>query len=75
MVAGAVLLVRDGGSKEVARVTADASGLFRLSLPAGDYTLEPQPVEGLMGTAQPMPFTVADGTVTWLDVAYDTGIR
>ena len=41
----------------------------------GDYTLEPQPVEGLMGTAQPMPFTVADGAVTWLDVAYDTGIR
>jgi len=75
MVAGAVLLVRDGTGKEVARVATDGSGLFRFSLPAGDYTLEPQPVEGLMGTAQPMPFTVTDGVVTWLDVAYDTGIR
>ena len=75
MVAGAVLLVRDGGGAEVARVTTDASGLFRFSLQPGDYTLEPQPVEGLMGTAQPMPFTVTEGTLTWLDVAYDTGIR
>ena len=75
MVAGAVLIVRDGTGKEFARVATDQSGLFRFSLPAGDYTLEPQPVEGLMGTAAPMPFTVADGAVTWLDVAYDTGIR
>jgi hypothetical protein len=75
MVSGAVLIARDGGGKEVTRITTDASGLFRFSLPAGDYTLEPQPVQGLMGTAQPMPFTVSDGAVTWLDVAYDTGIR
>jgi hypothetical protein len=75
MVAGAVLVFRDGSGKEVASYTTDGSGLFRLGLPAGEYTLEPQPVEGLMGTAQPMPFTVADGVVTWLDVAYDTGIR
>jgi hypothetical protein len=74
MVAGAVLIVRDGAGKEIARVTTDASGLFRFALAAGEYTLEPQPVEGLMGTAQPMPFTVTDG-ITWLDVAYDTGIR
>ncbi len=74
-VEGAVLIVSDGGGNEVARVTTDASGLFRFSMPAGDYTLGPEPVEGLMGTAQPMPFTVANGTVTWLDVAYDTGIR
>ncbi len=75
MVAGAVLSVVDGSGKEVATVTTDASGLFRFDLAAGDYTLEPKPVEGLMGTAQPMPFSVADGELTWLDVAYDTGIR
>ncbi|MHB8891153.1 MAG: hypothetical protein ACYC65_03820 [Candidatus Limnocylindrales bacterium] len=75
MVAGAVLLVRDGADKEIARLTTDGSGLFRLGLEAGDYTLEPQPVEGLMGTAAPMPFTVGDGGLTWLDVGYDTGIR
>jgi hypothetical protein len=75
MVAGAVLVIRDGTGKEVARRTTDASGLFRFNLPAGDYTLEPQPVQGVMGTAQPMPFAVADGALTWLDVSYDTGIR
>lgn len=73
-VAGAVLLVHDGSGKEVALVTTNGSGLFRFDLAVGEYTLEPQPVEGLMGTAQPMPFTVTDG-VTWLDVSYDTGIR
>ena len=75
MVAGAVLVVRTGSGAEIARLTTDGSGLFRLGLEAGDYTLEPQPVEGLMGTAAPMPFTVGDGGLAWLDVGYDTGIR
>ncbi len=63
------------GGAEVARFTTDATGLFRLGLLPGDYTLVPQPVEGLMGTAAPMPFTVTDGDETFLDVGYDTGIR
>ena len=74
-VEGAALVVTDAGGSEVARVTTDASGLFGLSLQPGDYTLTPQPVEGLMGTAAPMPFTVVDGAPAFLDVAYDTGIR
>lgn len=74
-VAGALLLVRGAGGTELARFTTDASGLFRIGLEPGDYTLEPQPVEGLMGTAAPMTFTVAKGSETFLDVSYDTGIR
>jgi len=74
-VAGAVLIVRGAGDTEVARVTTDASGLYRIGLQPGDYTLEPQPVEGLMGTAAPIPFTVSERSETFLDVAYDTGIR
>ena len=74
-VAGAVLVVRGAGGAEVARFTTDATGLFRIGLQPGDYKLEPQPVEGLMGTASPVPFTVTDGSETFLDVAYDTGIR
>jgi hypothetical protein len=74
-VAGAVLVVTGAGGAEVARVTTDASGLFRVGLQPGDYTLVPQSVEGLMGTAAPMPFTVSDGSETFLDVSYDTGIR
>ena len=75
MVAGAVLVITDAGGSEVLRVTTDASGLFGVAIKPGDYTLTPQRVEGLMGTAAPMPFTVTDGDATFLDVAYDTGIR
>jgi hypothetical protein len=74
-VAGAVLVVTGAGGTEVARVTADADGLFRVDLQPGDYTLVPQPSEGLLGTAQPVPFTVAQGSPTFLEIDYDTGIR
>jgi hypothetical protein len=74
-VASAVLFVKGADGTEVARATTDASGLFRLALQPGAYTLEPQPVVGLMGTAAPLPFTVVVGAETFLDVAYDTGMR
>jgi Carboxypeptidase regulatory-like domain len=74
-VGGAVLVATGAGGVEVARVTTDASGQFRTGLQPGSYTLEPQPVQGLMGTAAPMPFTVTDGAETFLAVGYDTGIR
>jgi hypothetical protein len=74
-VAGAVLVVKGAGGVEVARYTTDATGQFRIGLLPGDYTLEAQPVEGLMGTPAAMPFTVLDGSETFLDVHYDTGIR
>jgi hypothetical protein len=38
-VGGAVLVVTGAGGVEVARVTTDASGLFRIGLQAGRYTL------------------------------------
>ena len=75
MVAGAVLVITGSGGAETARVTTDTSGLFAIALPAGSYTLTPQPVGGLMGTAAPTPFTVADGQEAFLEVSYDTGIR
>ena len=75
IVAGAVLLVTGPGGAEVAKATTDATGAFRVGLGPGDYVLVPQPVEGLMGTAAAAPFTVVDGSLTPLDVSYDTGIR
>jgi hypothetical protein len=74
-VAGAILVVQGGDGHEVTRVTTDTGGLFRISLAPGDYTLVPQPVQGLMGTARPMPFSVQAGEPTALEVSYDTGIR
>jgi hypothetical protein len=74
-VAGAVLVVQDAGGKDVARFTTDASGLFRIALPAGSYTLVAQPVEGLMGTPGPQPVKVVMGQLEIIAVGYDTGIR
>ncbi len=75
-VAGAVLAVRSSaGGAEVARVTTDGSGFYRLALAPGDYTLEPQKVDGLMGTAPASKFTVQAGKLSIVPVSYDTGIR
>jgi hypothetical protein len=74
-VAGAVLLVRDGSGKEVARATTAADGTFFVALAPGGYVMEPQAVTGLLGTAGPQGVTVNDGVASNLDVAYDTGIR
>lgn len=74
-VAGAVIVVRDGGGAEVARIATDDAGFFRVSLPPGGYTLEALAVEGLMGTPGPVAVTFAAGTEAWADLRYDTGIR
>ncbi len=75
-VAGAVLVVNDDAGAEVARAVSGADGSFSVALPAGHYVLVPQPVEGLLGTAGPIDFTLGPGgpTLTF-DVLYDTGIR
>ena len=74
-IAGAVLVVRDATGREVGRATTAADGTFSIALEAGDYVLEPQPVQGLMGTAPPRPVTVVAAAATTTDVVYDTGIR
>ena len=53
----------------------DAAGAFSFDLDAGDYTIAPDPVDGLMGTPAPVDISVVDGAITSVDLAYDTGIR
>ncbi len=75
-VAGASFVITGADGREVARTTSDPDGRWTLDLPPGAYTLTPQPVVGLLGTASPMPFTVsASGPTVVADVMYDTGIR
>jgi carboxypeptidase family protein len=79
-VAGAVIVVTRPDGTEVARVATAADGRFSLNLPPGDYLLVPQPVNGMMGTAQSVPFTVGPtdqpgASPMQLHVEYDTGIR
>jgi hypothetical protein len=59
----------------VATATSDADGAYQLTGPAGTYTLEPQPVEGLMGTAAAVEVNLAPGSTQVIDLTYDTGIR
>lgn len=74
-VADATVVIRDAGGAEVARSVTAADGSFFVELPAGGYVVEPQPVDGLMGTASPQEVTVVDGRVVSVPLEYDTGIR
>ncbi len=74
-VSGASLVIRDSSGAEVQRVTSNAAGRFTLRLAAGLYSLVPQPVSGLMGTAPPVALTVQPGALVEPVVTYDTGIR
>jgi hypothetical protein len=75
-VAGATLIVTDETGHQVITLRTGQDGRFAASLPAGSYTLMPQPVNGLMGGAPPIEFAVsATEAPADLAVAYDTGIR
>ena len=45
-----------------------------MPLPPGPYTIEPQPVEGMVHGSATIPVVVTDGVVT-VDIPFDTGIR
>lgn len=75
-VAGAVLVFSDASGGEVARAISAADGTFSVELAPGAYRLSAEPVEGLMGTPEPMEVGVEVGQpMAELTVSYDTGIR
>jgi hypothetical protein len=75
-VVGAVIVITASDGHEVARTTTDTDGRWTTTLAAGTYTLTPQAVTGLLGSAPPLQFTVsATRSSLSLDVTYDTGIR
>jgi Carboxypeptidase regulatory-like domain len=71
---GATILIRDANGTVVAELTTDATGHFQVVLPPGTYRIEPQPVEGFMGTASAIDVTVG-GSFQVVQISYDTGIR
>jgi len=74
--ADARLTVIDASGKEIARLHTDAQGRFRLLLAPGNYTLHPEPLEGLnLPPAPEQTFTVTDGQFTTLTVLYKSGIQ
>ena len=74
-VVGATVVIRDGSGAQVAVAISRADGTYFVALAPGNYVVDPQPVQGLMGTAPKQPATVANGSITDVPLDYDTGIR
>jgi len=71
---GVTIVVLTAAGNEAGRTTTDASGYYGITLPSGPYTIEPQPVQGMVHGSPPVPAVVGEG-VTTVDIPYDTGIR
>jgi hypothetical protein len=71
-----LIILSQDGKKEIARVTADGNGNYRLALPPGDYILDVQgrPPKGHV-RAKPERFTVVSNQTVRVDMDIDTGIR
>jgi hypothetical protein len=69
-----LILSRDG-NKEIARVTVDGNGNYRVALPPGDYILDVQDRRRRHVRAAPQPFTIVANQTVRVDMTIDTGIR
>ena len=61
-----LIILSKAGEKEVARVTADRDGKYRVALPPGDYVLD---VQGRK------PKGLASNQTVRVDMDIDTGVR
>jgi hypothetical protein len=61
--------------KEIARVTADKKGDYRVALPPGNYVLDIQDRVAKHVRAAPRPFTVVSGQTVHVDMNILIGIR
>jgi hypothetical protein len=68
-----VLAVSQSGDR--VEVTTGPNGRFMFDVAAGRYQIVAQPVEGLMGTPEPVEVDVAGGSIDVGVLMYDTGIR
>ena len=60
---------------EVAHVTADENGNYRIALPPGDYVLDVQNQRRRHVRATPQTFTIVANHTVRVDMAIDTGVR
>ena len=71
-----LIILSQDGKKEVARVTADENGKYRVALQPGDYILD---VHGRMPKghvrAKPQRFKVISNQTVDVDMVIDTGVR
>lgn len=69
-----VILSRDKQT-EVAHVTADENGNYRIDLPPGAYILDVQNRRRRHVRATPQPFTIVTNQTVRVDMAIDAGVR
>jgi hypothetical protein len=69
-----IVLSQDGKS-EIARVTADENGNYRVTLPPGDYILDVQDRAAKRLRAKPQPFTVVSNQTVHVDMNVIIGFR
>jgi len=68
-------ILSQDGRKEIARVTADANGNYRLALPPGDYILDVHGRGKGHVRATPQRFTDVSKQTARVDMDMDTGVR
>jgi hypothetical protein len=69
------LIVLSPDQKQIARVTADENGNYRVALPPGNYLLDIQDRRRRHVRATPQTFTVVANQTVHVDMNIDTGIR
>ena len=67
-----LIILSQDGKKEIARVTADENGKYRVALPPGDYILDVQRRKPGFVRATPQPFTIVSNHTVRVDMHIDT---
>ncbi len=70
----ATLTVQTASGSQVTQFSTDENGNFRIALAPGDYILHPEAPDA-MTRAQDVPFSVASGEFTTVNITYDNGLR
>jgi hypothetical protein len=70
-----LIVLSQDGQKEIARITADKNGNYRVALPPGAYILDVQGRGPGRVRAKPQPFAVVSKQTVHVDMDMDTGVR
>jgi|SRR5882724_8128993 len=70
-----LIILSQDGKKEVARLTADEHGNYRLALPPGVYILDVQDRTAKRLRARPQPFTVVSNQTAHVDMNVVIGFQ
>ena len=70
-----LIVLSQDGKQEIASVTADGHGNYRIALPPGNYVLDVQDRRRKHVRATPQQFRVVSNQTVHVDMDLDTGIR